>query len=70
MFWGCFAGRKKGGFITLFPNEPLTSKKGITGKIILEVAYKEYLPEMLDGQERRVFMQDNAKVHTIAETMA
>ena len=70
MFWGCFCGREKGGFTTLFPNELATGKRGVTGTIILNVAYKEYLPDSLDSHPERVFMQDNAKVHTIPETMA
>ena len=43
---------------------------GVTGKIILEVAYKPYLPYLLDDHPLRVFMQANARTHTIPETMA
>ena len=70
MFWGCFAGDDKGGLTTLFPDYKLIGKRGVTGKIILEVAYKEYLPDMLDDFPERVFMQDNACMYTIPETKA
>ena len=47
MFWGCFAGNRRGGLISLEPDPDRTGKKGITGLIILD-AYKEHLPTMLD----------------------
>jgi transposase len=43
----------------------LTGKKGITGLIILEEAYKKLLPEMLDDFPAQVFMQDNARTHIL-----
>ena len=63
MFWGCFVGRHQGGFTALMPDEERTGKKGITGEIILD-AYKEHLPKLFNCHFDRVFMHDNARVHT------
>ena len=68
MFWGCFAGNRRGGLTSLEPDPDRTGKKGITGLIILD-AYKEHLPTMLDDDSGIVFMQDGAKTHKIRETM-
>ena len=65
MFWGCYAGGQRGPLTVLEPDEELTGKKGITGLIILEEAYKKLLPEMLDDFPARVFMQDNARTHIL-----
>ncbi len=63
MFWGCFAGRQRGPLTSLVPDEKRTGKKGVTADIILD-AYKEHLVDMLEEDMDRVFMQDNARVHT------
>ncbi len=68
MFWGCFAGRQQGPLTSLVPDEERTGKKGVTADIILD-AYKEHLAEMLDEDLNRVFMQDNARVHTAKVVM-
>ncbi len=51
----------------LRPDAERTGKKGVTGDIVLD-AYKEALPSMLAGWDK-VFMQDNARVHTCASVM-
>ena len=68
MFWGRFAGNRRGGLISLEPDPDRTGKKGITGLIILD-AYKEHLPTMLDIDSGIFFMQAGAKTHKIRETM-
>ena len=35
----------------------------------MDVVYKQHLPEMLNDYPNKVFIQDNAKIHTIKETM-
>lgn len=68
MFWGCIIGKKKGALVPLCPDEERTGKKGITTDIILD-AYKQHLPQLLQARYGRVFMQDNARVHTSKVTM-
>ena len=63
MFWGCFVGYYRSPLQPLLPDEERTGKKGITSQIILD-AYQEHLPAIMDDDSERVFMQDNARVHT------
>ena len=62
MFWGCFGGRAMMG-LTDLPGDPESKRGGVTGRVILECAFKKILPQILDGHSDLIFMQDGAGVH-------
>ena len=62
MFWGCFGGTGVMG-LTDLAGDPESKRGGVTGRIILESAFKKILPQILDGHPDLTFMQDRAGVH-------
>jgi transposase len=68
MFWGCFGGMGMMG-LTDLPGD-LESKRGVTGRIILEYALKKILPQILDNNPEFIFIQDGAKTHKAKRLVA
>ena len=69
MFWGCFGGRAMMG-LTDLSGDPESKRGGVTGRVILECAFKKILPQILDGHSDLIFMQDGTGVHQRKELVA
>jgi hypothetical protein len=62
MFWGCFGGMSITG-LTDLPGDSKSKRKGVTGYILLELALKKILPQILDDYPDFIFMQDDAGIY-------
>jgi hypothetical protein len=69
MFWGCFGGISMMGLTDLL-GDPESKRDGVTGHILLELALKKILPQILDDHLDFIFMQDDTGIHRCKEVDA
>jgi hypothetical protein len=62
IFWGCFGDMEIISLIDL-PNNLESKKGGVIGHILLKLALKTILLQILDSYLDFIFIQDSASIH-------